>query len=598
MKKIKMLFGKMRIQNKVLSTYILLIIAPLLCFFIVANITVTQYSQKEVKYSVDQSMELTSMYINRNLYNLSKLANTVMVDNTLYDYITRDYDKSDMYELYGIYLEIDNYMNTLEETYDIDEIYLYIDKEFNFMSDGMRIKSFENSKNEDWYKKSILNKNVATYSTESLHVKDSVNDLDVKYIVVTRFFTQKNNFNQPIGAIRAFVQEKTFQKIVSNSVTTVGGASYIVDDDSEIITASENMSSDYYISKEDLTKTTLSGEWKTTNINGKRAMFTYQSLEYGGWKIVNVIPNSVITSDSKRLLGLMMLYMVLILIAAYILAYFISKSIVSRIVNLSDHMLLNDGSNAKKYAIAYTRSETNDEIDILTKNYNEMLEKIEEYTILQYENGKKIKNAELKLLQEQINPHFLYNVLDVVNWLAIKSKNNDIEKFVHYVSQFYKIGLNSGNETITLLKELEHVEYYFKIQKIRFENIKGLTINVPKKLMNCIILKTIFQPLVENAINHGIRDKCEDGEIIISAEYDDNTITFLVSDNGKGISDEIIEKIKDGSHKSTSGSSIGLKNLNERIKIYYGDEYGITFGDCTNGAKIYVKIPRSYEERQ
>ncbi len=595
MKRIKSFFGKMRIQNKVLSTYILLIIAPLLCFFIVANITITQYSQEEVKYSVDQSMELTSAYINRNLYNVSKLINTVMVDNTLYNYITDDYTNKDTYELYSTYLKIGDYINTLEETYDIDEIYLYVDDNYNFMLDSAYIKSFQKVKEEAWYKKALQNKNVSTFDTEILHVKDAANDLDVKYIVVTKLFTRKDNFNQPVGAIRAFLMEKSFQKIVSNSVTTLGGVSYIVDSGGGIITASENMSSDYYISKENLTANTPSGEWQTISINGKRSMFTYESLEYGDWKLVSVIPTSVIASDSRRLLGVMLLYMLLILIAAYILAYFVSKSIVSRIVNLSDHMLLNDGSDAKKYSIAYTRSETNDEIDILTKNYNEMLDKIEEYTILQYENGKKIKSAELKLLQEQINPHFLYNVLDVVNWMAIKSKNKDIEKVVYYVSQFYKIGLNSGRETISLSKELEHVKYYVKIQKIRFKDINGLKINVPDELMNCVVLKTIFQPLVENSINHGIRDDCKGGEVTISAEYDDSTITFLVSDNGKGISEDIIQQIINGTYVSTSGSAIGLKNLNERIKIYYGEEYGITFGDCSNGAKIYIKTPRLYE---
>lgn len=592
MKKIKSLFNSMKIQNKVLSTYIFLIIAPLLCFFIVANITITQYSQKEVRYSAEQSMELTSMYINRNLYNISRLVNTVMLDDDLFETITRDYSNVDMYELYEIYNEIEFYINGMKENYDVTDVVLYVDDNFGFLGNGTFIQSLDKAKKSQWYQKYMNDTNIALYDTE----KFVVNGVEENYITVSRFFTAKNDFNKIVGAVRVFVEEKVFRKIVSNSVTTLGGVCYVVNSDGDIITASENMSSDYVISMSDLEKSAQTNEWGTVKVNGKRSVFTSKSLEYGDWKLVSVIPQSVITSDSRNLLKMMLIYMGLILVAAYILAYFISKSIVSRIVRLSDHMLLNDGSGIEELALSGLTNETNDEIDILIKNYNEMLKKIEEYTLLQYENGKKIKSAELKLLQEQINPHFLYNVLDLVNWMAIKSKNKDIEKIVYYVAQFYKIGLNSGNETIKLSQELEHVKYYVKIQKIRFKNIKGLTINVPKEIENCVILKTIFQPLVENSINHGLRDEYVEGEITISAEYDENSITFLVQDNGKGISDEIIRQIKNGSYKSSSGSAFGLRNLNERIKIFYGNEYGITFGDCTNGTKIYIKTPRIYNE--
>lgn len=592
MKKIKSLFNSMKIQNKVLSTYIFLIIAPLLCFFIVANITITQYSQKEVRYSAEQSMELTSMYINRNLYNISRLVNTVMLDDDLFETITRDYSNVDMYELYEIYNEIEFYINGMKENYDVTDVVLYVDDNFGFLGNGTFIQSLDKAKKSQWYQKYMNDTNIALYDTE----KFVVNGVEENYITVSRFFTAKNDFNKIVGAVRVFVEEKVFRKIVSNSVTTLGGVCYVVNSDGDIITASENMSSDYFISMSDLEKSAQTNEWGTVKVNGKRSVFTSKSLEYGDWKLVSVIPQSVITSDSRNLLKMMLIYMGLILVAAYILAYFISKSIVSRIVRLSDHMLLNDGSGIEELALSGLTNETNDEIDILIKNYNEMLKKIEEYTLLQYENGKKIKSAELKLLQEQINPHFLYNVLDLVNWMAIKSKNKDIEKIVYYVAQFYKIGLNSGNETIKLSQELEHVKYYVKIQKIRFKNIKGLTINVPKEIENCVILKTIFQPLVENSINHGLRDEYVEGEITISAEYDENSITFLVQDNGKGISDEIIRQIKNGSYKSSSGSAFGLRNLNERIKIFYGNEYGITFGDCTNGTKIYIKTPKNYNE--
>ncbi|MBE7038899.1 MAG: hypothetical protein E7404_08375 [Ruminococcaceae bacterium] len=588
MKRIKLFFKSMNIQSKVLSTYILLIIAPLLCFFIVANITITRYSQKEVRYSANQAMELTSMYINQNLYSISRLINSVMLDDDLYNIITNDYNNVDSYTQYKIYNELELYITGLKENYNVSDIVFYTTGDFEYQAKEAHMRKLDTAKNERWYKELLNGKNATAYYTE----KVIINNVEENYITISRLFTDRNNFNNIVGAVCVYVDENIFGKIVSNSVITLDGMCYIINSQGDIITTSKNMNPEYFIPALDLKNHYLTNTWGQITVNGKKLEFAVKSLEYGDWKIVSIIPRTSITSDSMSLLRSMLIYLALILIAAYILAYFISKSIVSRIVKLNNHMLLNDGSSMERVLSADFANESHDEIDILIKTYNKMLKKIEEYTILQYENGKKIKSAELKLLQEQINPHFLYNVLDLVNWMAIKSKNKDIEKVVYYMAQFYKIGLNSGNETIKISQETEHVKYYVQIQKMRFKNVTGLTIDVPSEIMNCVMIKTIFQPLVENSINHGIRDEDIEGEIKISAEYDDKTITFLVSDNGKGIEAEIIEKIKNGSYKSTSGSGFGLKNLNERIKIFYGDEYGITFGDCKNGADIYVKIPR------
>lgn len=588
MKKIKRIFSSMKIQSKVLSTYIFLIIAPLLCFFIVANVTITRYSRKEVMYSANQSMELTSMYINQNLYTISRLINSVLLDDDLYNIITQDYKKIDIYKQYQIYNELELYISGLKENYNVSDIVFYTTGDFEFQSKESYTRSLDTVKNEKWYKELFNEKYATSYNAE----KVIVNDTEENYITVSRLITDRNDFNNIVGAVCVYVNEDVFGKIISNSVTTLDGMCYIINSQGNIIAISQNMNSDCFIPIQDLKKAYETNTWGQRTVNGKKLEFAVKSLEYADWQIVSVIPSNSITSDSIRLLRSMLIYMVFILIAAYILAYFVSKSIVSRIVKLNNHMLLNDGSSMEKFITADFSNETHDEIDILIKTYNKMLKKMKEYTLLQYENGKKIKSAELKLLQEQINPHFLYNVLDLVNWMAIKSKNKDIEKVVYYMAQFYKIGLNSGREMIKISQETEHVKYYVNIQKMRFKNIIGLTIDVPDEILDCVMLKTVFQPLVENSINHGIRDEDIEGEIKITACCDEETITFLVSDNGKGIDDEVIEQIENGTYKSTSGSGCGLKNVNERIKIYYGDEYGITFGDCKNGANIYIKIPR------
>ena len=264
---------------------------------------------------------------------------------------------------------------------------------------------------------------------------------------------------------------------------------------------------------------------------------------------------------------------------------------VSRIVKLNNNMLTGVSRGLKRVETSLT-GDTADEIDMLTNSYNDMLCKIEENTKLQAENAKAIKNAELRVLQEQINPHFLYNVLDLIGWTALKNENKKVAYLVRSLARFYKIGLHKGKEMITVAKELEYIRLYMNIQQVRFENLRDLETDIPEELMECTIQKSLFLPIVENAVNHGIRDTNTDGRITISAEYDDRDIIFCVRDNGSGIPPETVAQLTDGTYEGGVEGGFGIKNLNERIKLFYGEEYGVSFGDCRDGAEVYIKIAR------
>ncbi len=234
-----------------------------------------------------------------------------------------------------------------------------------------------------------------------------------------------------------------------------------------------------------------------------------------------------------------------------------------------------------------------DEIGELIKNYQNMLSTIAASNDEQYRLGKEIKTLELRALQAQINPHFLYNTLDLINWMSVKHTAPEIGEVTIALSRFYKLSLSKGEEMVTIRSELEHVKAYVQIQNMRFEDGIRLIIDVPEQLLDYRILKIALQPIVENAIIHGILEKEEEtGTIAIRGERTADVICLYVQDDGVGMTEETMALLLVGSAPSVSQSGYGLKNVNERLRIHYGDKFGLAFQSASGeGTTVIIRIP-------
>jgi len=212
----------------------------------------------------------------------------------------------------------------------------------------------------------------------------------------------------------------------------------------------------------------------------------------------------------------------------------------------------------------------------------------------QEEDAKNLRNSEFKALQVQINPHFLYNTLDMISWMSKSGKNENVTAAVWILSKFYKLTL-SRKETIgTIEQELEHISLYVQIQNMRFSNKIYFIIDVPDSLMEYEIPKLTFQPIVENSILHGILEKdSKEGNIVITAWIEDNTIIFFISDDGIGIEPGIVEKILTGELKRKQGNSnIGINNTHQRLQLLYGQEFGLSYTSTLgSGTEVELRIP-------
>ena len=238
--------------------------------------------------------------------------------------------------------------------------------------------------------------------------------------------------------------------------------------------------------------------------------------------------------------------------------------------------------------------ESGDEIQVLTKSFNEMTEEIR-YLV---ENIKKeqrnLRDTELKLLQAQINPHFLYNTLDAIVWMAEGGQDKEVVAMVTALSEFFRTTLSEGKDYITIREEESHIRSYLSIQEFRYADILEYEIDVDPALYDYTILKLTLQPLVENALYHGIKNKRGGGKIFVKGYEEDGVICLAVEDNGTGMTPEELAQLNRKINKEgASERGFGLGNVNERIRLNYGPQYGITFASEKGvGTRAVVRIPK------
>ncbi|MBO4889740.1 MAG: sensor histidine kinase [Lachnospiraceae bacterium] len=227
---------------------------------------------------------------------------------------------------------------------------------------------------------------------------------------------------------------------------------------------------------------------------------------------------------------------------------------------------------------ARSRNDSLDEVGELSKSMNQMIDKINELLSQITKEQIRIREAELELLQSQINPHFLYNTLDTIIWLAEGGDEKRVVGMVKSLSAFFRTSLSRGRDIITIREELLHAKSYLEIQQFRYQDILEYEINVPEEFNEYTIPKITIQPLVENALYHGIKNKRGGGRITIDAKRQGDDFVISVSDNGIGMSEERLAEVIDGlTGQQPSDSAIyGLYNVNERIRLKFGDKYGIT----------------------
>ncbi|NNV03170.1 MAG: sensor histidine kinase [Brevibacillus sp.] len=327
--------------------------------------------------------------------------------------------------------------------------------------------------------------------------------------------------------------------------------------------------------------------------DGERRLVTIKTLDDIGWKIVGVSYMDEIATTKKEISGFIFwLLVVVIAVVVFVLTY-ISAAISRPIRNLERSMQqVEKGDFTVNLAVRGSH-----EVEQLSRRFNHMVIRIRQLMdqIIREQEAK--RKSELEVLQAQINPHFLYNTLNSVVRMVGIGKNEDVITTITALSKLFRISLSKGKNIITVQEELEHVRNYLVIQKMRYKNKFTYEITAQDEVLPCKTLKLLLQPIVENAIYHGIEPLADQGRITVSAERSDGDILFRVRDNGLGIPPHVLEQIGSGQIKSKDGSGVGIKNVHERIRLFFGEAYGLSIeSDEETGTTVTIRIPMITEE--
>lgn len=401
------------------------------------------------------------------------------------------------------------------------------------------------------------------------------------------------NSLKELGLLVVSVDEAYLRSIFE----TKGNKSFIADSTGKVISHTDAGGINLNINGEDYYKRII-GEEKTTGsflyeIQDKKFLVSYSAIEVLGGYLINLIDYSEILKESSKIRNLTFLMIFFCLTLAILMSLIIIRNLTKPIFRLKAVMAAVENGNLN---IRFEKR-NNDEISLLGDNFNKMLDRINNYIKEVKLQEKLKKDSELKLMQAQINPHMLYNTLDSLQDSIEDGDIARVGRVAGALSRFFKISLSKGTMFIPVWQELEHVRSYIEIQKLC--SARKITLNslIEKELLNFRIIKHTFQPLVENSIMHGFKGYQDNGIITISAcSEPDGNISFIVEDNGMGLLDQEVESINNYLETNSitmedTNKPFGIKNVNDRIKNFYGENSGIRieseFGCYT---RIYVRI--------
>lgn len=393
------------------------------------------------------------------------------------------------------------------------------------------------------------------------------------------------------GVLLLDISYASLQQLLDNVTLGNGGYLYMISSSGELIYHPQMQLIDSGLADENLEVAAAYRDGNYEEIyRGEKRDVIIKSVGYTGWKIVGVNPEKGLTLNNLKTNLFLVFIIALILFILTMINAYISSRITIPIHRLEKSVNeLEEGKLDTEVYIggSYEIRHLGRSIDMMAKRIQNLMDDI----VSEHESKRK---SEFDTLQSQINPHFLYNTLDIIVWMIENEQKNEAVKVVTALARFFRISLSKGKSIIPVRDEIEHVRNYLMIQQKRFKNKFIYRIDSEPDVLELASLKLMLQPLVENAIYHGMEFMDGDGMIDIRAYLENGDLWFTIRDNGLGMTQEQVDSLLTEQAHITSrkGSGIGVKNVNERIRLYFGEEYGLSIeSEPDEGTRILIHLP-------
>ncbi len=335
-----------------------------------------------------------------------------------------------------------------------------------------------------------------------------------------------------------------------------------------------------------------SGSYFVTREGDRSRLYTISRSESTGWSVVGVVEISELMKGREQTRALYLLVALLLLLSGILLAFLLARAITRPLQVLRDSMGEVEKGNFEKASIAHIPG---NELGVLSNAFNGMTERIRQLMEQNVYEQEQKRKSEMKALRSQINPHFLYNTLDSIIWMAESGKNKEVILMTSSLARLLRQSISNEDEIIPLRKEVEYTRGYLTIQKMRYRDKLEFHVSVEEEILGEGIINLILQPLVENAIYHGIKNMEGKGLVSIRGYGREDCLILEVEDNGKGMDEETLAHIFDRSkeRETQKRNGVGVYNVHMRLQLYYGEDYGLSFRSAPGeGTVVTVRIPR------
>ena len=564
MKKLLHWFNGIKLRYKLAIFYSLFCFLPVMLLFWLSFLQIRSIIDDKGKMNLQSYLQQSVSSMDRTLDGYNSLSDYIAFDRTLAEVFSMEYGTP--YEQYEqLTQKVDPILRTASYFHGgMQQITIYTDN--GMVKHDTTVAPVSEIEETDWYQKTLEHPGLnwfANYQEETL------------------FSARKLAFSGAREGVNILYMDVDYQKLFTPYAETLISECglYITDQDGKLVFEESRFSG-----KNQNYDLTYSEFLEQRDRGSADYIILCEQSNTTGWTVWLYQPVGL-AGEAMRPIGVMAGVTILICIFAAVLAYFITSGMVSSRIERLTHFMqeVQEGSMDMQM-----ESDDRDEIGMLYRGFGSMMKRIRTLINEVYLSKITQKEAELKALQAQINPHFLYNTLSLINWKALAAGEEDISRMTLALSTFYRTDLNRGRNVLQVETELSNTRAYLEIQSMLHDGDFDYEIEAQTEILQCESLNLILQPLVENAIHHGIEEKTDGrGKITVRGWKEDNCVWFMVEDNGVGMEQEVADKIL-----TMESKGYGVRNVDERIRLCYGEKYAMKVESVVGkGTKMTIHFP-------
>lgn len=477
------------------------------------------------------------------------------------------------------------------------DIRVYFQDSFPYFNNASRYFTYSSIEEEDWFKRvySTYRQNRSSFFILSSQELSGEKSEDTPYMSIARVMPDKNYYPSPLAILRLDFPESYLNEAI-NPNNFDNALTFLVSDETNRLVSLSSASTESLYRELTLSRPVPDSDtldsWHRYRLDGTDYFVIRQTLPSYPLTLITMLPSKSLLSEYYLHRNFTFLIGGILLVFCLFLSTVLAKTMSGRIIRLTSRM--KQVKKGELISLPSSIIQGKDEIGELTSTYNYMIHAMEDLIEKEYLLGQETKNAELKILQAQINPHFLYNTLDMIQWFAEEGMLSQIEESVSSLATFYRLSLSNGKEFISLREEMEHVRSYIRLQKLRFPDTFLYEEELDEGLLDYLLPKTTLQPLVKNAITHGLQEsKRIPGHLLIKIEKEEGkNIRISILDDGAGMKNPPRPTPNSGTSRENSGHGFGIPNVSSRLTLLYGPGYGVVFEqNIPEGTIAIVRIP-------